>query len=411
MFTVLLSAICFVAVFVCYWYPFHSALVVWSVVSIVFSYIVVKKRRWKISLSFVLDAVLVAPLALSMKNIWSEETGEMLMFATISVITVTFSTLLLERKLHRSSITRVLQLAKRFIEVRKLRIVLSLFSISLYAMSITVMSSAFESLSLFFVSGITICVIMNTIFSNVHQKKNEFLTLAVVGLNPDHFVGLVFAESLIMSFVGGGIGYGVGFWKKYLTAPSAEFGLSLATMVEVILVSNTVGFVASIIPASRASMMMTPSLLKRWWREAQPSEEWPPKWTFAVPVKVTEDNVEDFLFFYMKRLPTYERFTQNIERVYDLRLEYPDPQQSDREASWKLAFKYSYDDGTHTLEAANNLVATKSLGSDDVRVTLTIKVMDYNDPQLAQRMDKYLEMIGSAFRMLAFEWTKETESH
>ncbi len=411
MFTVLLSAICFVAVFVCYWYPFHSALVVWSVVSIVFSYIVVKKRRWKISLSFVLDAVLVAPLALSMKNIWSEETGEMLMFATISVITVTFSTLLLERKLHRSSITRVLQLAKRFIEVRKLRIVLSLFSISLYAMSITVMSSAFESLSLFFVSGITICVIMNTIFSNVHQKKNEFLTLAVVGLNPDHFVGLVFAESLIMSFVGGGIGYGVGFWIKYLTAPSAEFGLSLATMVEVILVSNTVGFVASIIPASRASMMMTPSLLKRWWREAQPSEEWPPKWTFAVPVKVTEDNVEDFLFFYMKRLPTYERFTQNIERVYDLRLEYPDPQQSDREASWKLAFKYSYDDGTHTLEAANNLVATKSLGSDDVRVTLTIKVMDYNDPQLAQRMDKYLEMIGSAFRMLAFEWTKETESH
>jgi len=410
MFTALLSAICFVAVFVCYWYPFHSALAVWSVVSIVFSYISVKKRRWKMGLSFVLNAVLVAPLILSKKNFWSEEVKEMLVFTVFSATIVTISASLLEKRLRRSPITRVLQLAKRFTEMRKLRIALSLLSISLYTTSITVMGSAFDSLSLFLVSGIAVCVIMNTIFGDVHQKKSEFLTLAVVGLNPDNFVGLVFAESLIMSFVGGGIGFGVGFWIRYLTAPSAEFGLSLATMVEVIIVSNAVGFAASIIPASRASMMMTPSLLKKWWREAQPSQEWPPKWTFAVPVKVTEDKVDDFLFFYMKRLPTYERFTQNVERVYDLRLEYPDPQQSNREATWKLAFKYSYDDGTHTLEAANTLVATKSPGSDEIRIMLTIKVLDYNDPKLAQRMDRYLETIGSAFRMLAFEWTKEAEN-
>ncbi len=412
MFTVLLSAICFVAVFICYWYPFQSALIMWSVVSVIISFILAKKRLRKMGLSFVLNAFFIVPLALSMKDAPTIEIQEILAFAAVSMIVVTLSAILLERKLRRSPIVRVLQLAKRFIKVRRLRIALSLLSISVYAASITVMSPVLESLSLFFISGIAICVIMNTVLSDVHQKKNEFLTLAVVGLNPDHFVGLVLAEALIMSFIGGGIGYGVGFWIEYLiSSPLPEFRLLLMTMVEVILVSNMVGFVASIIPASRASMMMTPSLLKRWWREAQPSVGWPPKWTFAVPVKVTEDNVEDFLFFYMKRLPLSERFTENIERVYDFRLEYPDLEQSDQMKVWKLAFKYSYGDGTHTLEAANDLVAFKSLESNEIKITLTIRVIDYNDPQLAQRMDKYLEMIGSVFRMLAFEWTKGTESH
>ena len=409
-FTVLLSAICFVAVFICYWYPFESALVAWSVVSIIISFILAKEQLKKVGLSFMLNAFFIVPLALSMKDAPTVKIQEMLVFAAVSAIVVTFSAILLEKELRISPIIRVFQLAKRLIKVRRLRIALSLLTISVYATSITVMSPVLQSLSLFLVSGIAICVIMNTALSDVHQKKNEFLTLAAVGLNPDHFVGLVLAEVLIMSFIGGGIGYGVGFWIKYLTSsPLPEFRLLLMTMVEVILVSNTVGFAASIIPASRASMIITPSLLKRWWREASPTSEWPPKWTFAVPVKVTEDNVEDFLYFYMKRLPLSEWFTKNIERIYDLRLEYPDTEQSDQKKAWKLTFKYSYGDGTHTLEAVNDLIAFKSLETNEIKIMLTIKVIDYNDPQLAQRVDKYLEIIGSAFRMLAFEWTKGTE--
>ena len=170
-----------------------------------------------------------------------------------------------------------------------------------------------------------------------------------------------------------------------------------------------VGFIASIIPASKASMMMTPSLLKRWWCETSLTSEWPPKWTLAIPVKVTEDNVEDFLFYYMKRLPFSKRFTENIESVYDFRLDYPDLEQSDQMKMWKLSFKYMYGDGTIMLKTTNDLIASKSPENNEIRITLTIKVTDYNDPQLAQRMDKYLEKIASEFRMFAFEWTKGTE--
>ncbi len=61
------------------------------------------------------------------------------------------------------------------------------------------------------------------------------------------------------------------------------------------------------------------------------------------------------------------------------------------------------------LETTNDLIAFKSLENNEIRIMLTIKVTDYNDPQLAQRMDKYLEKIASEFRMFAFEWTKGTE--
>ena len=64
---------------------------------------------------------------------------------------------------------------------------------------------------------------------------------------------------------------------------------------------------------------------------------------------------------------------------------------------------------TIMLETANDLIAFKSLENNEIRIILTIKVTDYNDPQLAQRMDKYLEKIASESRMFAFEWTKWTE--
>jgi hypothetical protein len=145
------------------------------------------------------------------------------------------------------------------------------------------------------------------------------------------------------------------------------------------------------------------------YREAPPALGWPPRWTFTLPIKVTEDNVEDFLFFYMKRLPLSARFTKNIEGVYDLRLSLPDPEQPDQRKTWNLTFKYFYGDGTTMLETANDITAQKTVENNEIQVTLTIKVTDYNDPQLAQRMDKYLEMIASEFRMLAFEWTEGIE--
>jgi hypothetical protein len=410
MFTVFLSALCFIVVFVCYWYPVYSAIVVWSVISTVIGFALIKNRFGKMGISFTFYAFFIIPLVLPMTKTSMEETLGILIFAVISGITVTFSAILLQRMFHRSIAIRVFQLAKRFFKVRRMRTSLSLLTISVYVASITFLSSALQPLSLFFLSGIVICVIMNTILSDVYQKKNEFLTLAIVGLNPDNFVGLVLAEALIMSFIGGGIGYSVGFWIKYLTNSSlSESRLLFMIVVEVILISNMVGFIASIIPASKASMMMTPSLLKRWWRETSPTSGWPPKWTLAIPVKVTEDTVEDFLFYYMHRLPFSKRFTENIESVYDFRLDYPDLEQSNQKKTWKLSFKYMYGDGTIMLETANDLIASKSIENDKIRITLTIKVTDYNDPQFAQRMDKYLEKIASEFRMFAFEWTKGTE--
>jgi len=237
---------------------------------------------------------------------------------------------------------------------------------------------------------------------NIHQRRKEMFTLATAGLNPDHFTGLLLAEAFVLSFLGGGVGYSAGLYAVVLySLPACMFELSAGLMAGVILISAAVAFIASVLPAAKASMAATPSLLKRWWREAPPRVGWPPKWTFTIPVKVTEETAEEFIYFYMKRLTESERFFQPIERAYDLVFDIPS-----LEHPPTLRFKYYMGDGTNILETDNELRLLRSAESEELQVNFTITVLSYNDPAFAQRMDKYLEVMASTFRMLAFEWTQ-----
>ncbi|MDH5462047.1 MAG: ABC transporter permease, partial [Candidatus Bathyarchaeota archaeon] len=323
-------------------------------------------------------------------------------FATASAVAVFGGAILLDKWLLKLITFRFFQLSKRFLKARKTRYALTLFSISTYAASITVLSSALQPHTLFFLSGIVICIIANTMLGNIHQRRKEMFTLATAGLNPDHFTGLLLAEAFVLSFIGGGIGYSAGLYAVVLySLPVSMFELSAALMAGVILISAAVAFIASVLPALKASMAATPSLLKRWWREAPPSVGWPPRWTFTIPVKVTEETAEEFVYFYMKRLTESERLFQPIERAYDLVFDIPSVEQLP-----KLKFKYFMGDGTYMLETDNELRLLRSADSEELQVDFTITVVGYNDPGYAQRMDRYLQEMASTFRMLAFEWTR-----
>jgi len=389
------------AVILCASYPIHSALVLIAIVATVAALALSERSLLKLISFSTIYLCLATPFLLAYARYTMLETT-FAIFATASAVAVFVGAILLDRWLLKMIAFRFFQLSKRFLKARKTRYALTLFSISTYAASITVLSSALQPHTLFFLSGIVICIIANTMLGNIHQRRKEMFTLATAGLNPDHFTGLLLAEAFVLSFIGGGIGYSAGLYAVVLySLPVSMFELSAALMAGVILISAAVAFIASVLPALKASMAATPSLLKRWWREAPPSVGWPPRWTFTIPVKVTEETAEEFVYFYMKRLTESERLFQPIERAYDLVFDIPSVEQLP-----KLKFKYFMGDGTYMLETDNELRLLRSADSEELQVDFTITVVGYNDPGYAQRMDRYLQEMASTFRMLAFEWTR-----
>ncbi len=387
-------------------YPAHVALVLLSIVATVAGFALFESDLLRFISSSAVYAYLAAPFLLVYGRYGPLE--GIRYFAVVSGIAVICGALLLDDLFLESLFFRIFQQAKRSLKARKVRYALTLFSVSTYVAGITALSSTLlrEPYTLFFLSGIVVCTIAVTILGNIYGRTREIFTLATVGLNPDHFVGLCLAEAFTMSFLGGGIGYGAGLYAAILGAlPVSKFQLTTELIVGVILISTGVAFAASILLALKASMMATPSLLKRWWREAPPIVGWPPKWTFTLPVKVARDTVEDFIYDYMERLPKSDKLYSRVESVYDFDLRFPELEPN-KKPTWTLSFKYYLNDGTVALETKNELRVFTAADSEELRVDFTISVDSYQNVQDSQTMRRYLEMIGSVFRTVAFEWTR-----
>lgn len=97
--------------------------------------------------------------------------------------------------------------------------------------------------------------------------------------------------------------------------------------------------VSATLPALKASMLATPSLLKRWWREAPPFIGWPPTWTFKMPVKMTEDEAERFIDLYLGYARMLESFSYgSLERAEEVQVV---TSGDSTEETRMLKFKYS----------------------------------------------------------------------
>jgi len=324
-------------------------------------------------------------------------------FAMISIVIVLTVSFLVDDMLLGLPFFKIFQLAKRFLKSRRWRYSLSLSSIIVFAAGVTSLSFIlpFHALMIFFL--IIVCEVATNMIGNVYERRREISSLATLGLNPDHFAGLFFAEALIIGFLGGGIGYAVGLFVLISTSlPISTFEVSTGWMATIILLSVAAAILSATLPAMKAAMLATPSLLKRWWREAPPFIGWPPTWTFKMPIKVTKDNAESFINFFLSYARMLEEFSHgSIERAEEIQV--VKPEASCENTSWKLKFKYIYNElGSPMIMTENELRIFESPSLGEHAAEFTIKVIKYQS--LQQSIYEYLERIASTYRKLTLEW-------
>jgi len=356
-------------------------------------------------------AVLVAPFFSAYSQLASRwDLASAGGFAMISIMLVLTAVFLVEDALLGLSFFKLFQLAKRFMKSRRWRYSFSLSTIIVFAASVTSLSFILPFYALLILFLIVVCQVATNIIGNVYERRREIFSLATLGLNPDHFAGLFLAEALTIGFLGGGVGYAVGLYVVILSSlPVTTFVFSTGWMVAVILLSIATAIISATLPAMKASMLATPSLLRRWWRESPPFIGWPPTWTFQMPIKMTTDNAEGFINFFLSYVKMLEEYSyDSIERTEAIQIVRPEAQPEN--ALWKLKFKYIFNElSSPMMITENELKIFKDSTSEELTAEFTIKVIKY---QCIQNIYEYLERIASTYRKLAIEWaTKNPKTY
>lgn len=393
------------AVYVCQRYSAYVMLFFLSLVAAVAGFALFDTDVSKLIAGFTLYVPLVAPFFLAYSQLTSRVNLALMQgYAMVFITATMFAAILADDLLLGSTLVKLFQLAKRFMMVRRFRFFLSLLSVALFAAGVTSLALILPLYALVVPFGIVVCELAIPIFGNVLQRRREMLALAAVGLNPDYLSGISMAEAVILGFLGGGVGYALGLTLSLSASlPLTALGLSTGWMVTVILLSLAAALTAAILPSAKASMLATPSLLRRWWREAPPFVGWPPTWTVEIPVRLREGDVDSFISFFHEYARALEGSRYgSMERAEEVRVF--GPETAGEGEARGLRFRYIFNEGsTPMIVAENELRVSKSPRSEEHTVHFTVRVMKHESvPDIYQA----LEHIVSTYRLMAFEWTR-----
>ncbi len=148
-----------------------------------------------------------------------------------------------------------------------------------------------------------IIIILNviiTMLNSIYEQRKEISILSSIGLNPSHIVGLFIAEAAVIGVVGGGVGYllGLGSYKLMsILSIVIEVRTKVSAAWSLISVSVSLAAVlAGALVAIRSSVVITPSMMRRWTVEGATNIGGP--WTFQMPLRLREGEL-DSLFNYV----------------------------------------------------------------------------------------------------------------
>ncbi|RLI45037.1 hypothetical protein DRO64_03030, partial [Candidatus Bathyarchaeota archaeon] len=188
-----------------------------------------------------------------------------------------------------------------------------------------------------------ILVILNigiSMMGSVNERRDEIGALLSVGLNPTHVAYLFVAEALVIGLIGGGLGFLAGISGYRLLPVFMQGSLQVREKVSVewgltaLFLSGFTSVIATLIPALRASTMITPSLLRRWRLDVNMPAVDKHGWSLELPIKLRKRELEPFIGFIMMRLR--ERRSGLAWAISDLSLQ-ENPE--DKDALKRITFK------------------------------------------------------------------------
>jgi hypothetical protein len=252
-------------------------------------------------------------------------------------------------------------------------------------------------------SGIVIALIVvlltvgTTTSASVYERKHEIRILSAVGLNPSHITMLFVEQAVIIGLIGGAFGYllGTSLYQVFLLFPTdivVRQKLSLGWSLVALTIGIAVAALGAAIPAIKASVQATPSLLRQWRIERTPSSTDEP-YVFEMPVKVEKENISDFISYLMKRLKEYEE--GEPFRIKETKLTY---EKSPEESTAHIKFIYFFSLQLFSFFATNDIAVTVKKNEDIGTVQLSSKGAGSDE-------EKHIRRIASLIRNFIYEWT------
>jgi hypothetical protein len=167
-----------------------------------------------------------------------------------------------------------------------------------------------------------------TMFTVVHERQREILTLSSLGVSPASIAQLFMAEALVVALMGAGIGYLVGL-SFYRIMPILSLGLEVREKVEVTwsvvatVLVITVTLAGTFLPSKQASLISTPLGLSRWKLAKKESEEdlgaevhRGEQWTIPMPIRIRTSEADRFMAFAQEMFSRLDDPDQNhIEKI------------------------------------------------------------------------------------------------
>jgi ABC-type antimicrobial peptide transport system permease subunit len=142
--------------------------------------------------------------------------------------------------------------------------------------------------------------LLSMMLSSVYERTREIRTLSTVGLSPRHIGTIFITESIALAFLGSFLGYfsGAGvtalLWNLKLFPPSLIPNVSSGVVIIVMGIMIMATMLSSIYPVSKASKMVTPSLLRKWRIGSKPVGN---LWSVGLPFSATPNEAIGVLGF------------------------------------------------------------------------------------------------------------------
>ncbi|KYH40531.1 MAG: hypothetical protein AYL32_011050 [Candidatus Bathyarchaeota archaeon B26-2] len=405
MLTLSVAVLLGVIFFLFYRYSIYAMLVILALVAAMGAFILFDSEVYRLFGSLVFYGALVTPLFVAYMRLDPYVSVAMLwIFAMVSFIVV-ISIFFLPAEFQLNSTTAELfHLARRYLKRRRFRFIFSLLSLVIFTAGVTSLALFLPFYSLLVPFAIVVCEFAVIMLSNVHERKRDILTLTSVGVNPDNLQGLFLMEAALVGFLGGGIGYALGLSILIVVSlPISGIELSTGWVVVALLASLAASLTASVYPSIKASLIATPSLIRRWRRIVPPYKGWPPEWTIELPVKVLQSQIDSFMRYFHDYAVWLERLPRGyIEDARNVNLYKVDLPGGGEE--WVLQFDYIFGEGAPPkIVTRNEIRAVRGSRSKEYDVRLTVKVLSHDNINVYQA----LERIISTFRQMVLDWTEK----
>lgn len=243
--------------------------------------------------------------------------------------------------------------------------------------------------------AIVVLNVVLTMLNSMFERREEIHILSSVGLNPAQIAAIFMSEAAIVGFAAGGLGYlgGLGVYKGL-----AFFGLALEVRQKVsamwslasIGIAMTAVFMGAYI-ALRSSIVITPSLMRRWKIEKRDLHYFEP-FEMRIPVRFLPEEMggyADYMLQALRRLETHHTRSTTSIKAQDL-----------DDGGMRIDFIYRSPGSTaENFYTKNTLFIEKGAEGDEMSVRLRSSA-DQDGAYVA----------GSLIRMISMRWstTKRT---